>query len=219
VNATTTDAHLTGDFEVHLTLTAGTDVPDATTRKLADQHGLTFIHIRLDRGATPSQPMFTGRASGTLTHLRRVADGWSAALRAEGLDVVRVKIEAAPWCRGIPATDEQAADEPGERYFEHHVKLLLDPADLTGLAALVEPHGAHLSRNARRHRDDGRHERFVTQRCHRVGQPTARERLADLRRALTAAGLTIVEVEEEYVVADDNLTVDAGWLTAREVPA
>lgn len=53
----------------------------------------------------------------------------------------------------------------------------------------------------------------MTQRCHRVGRTTARSRLAALREALTAAGHDIVEVEEEYVVSDTALHLDAGWLT------
>jgi len=77
----------------------------------------------------------------------------------------------------------------------------------------VVPYGARLSRNARRQFTDGRHERFVTQRCHDVGAPTARQRLDALLAALRAGGHEIVEVEAEYVVRDDALHLDDGWLT------
>lgn len=80
--------------------------------------------------------------------------------------MVRIKVEAAPWNDGVPERDADAVEG---RYFEHHVKLLLPDAaagTLVSLTRLLEPHQARLSRNARRQRDDGRHERFATQRCH-----------------------------------------------------
>lgn len=43
-----------------------------------------------------------------------------------------------------------------------------------------------------------------------VGVPQLDALLADL----AAAGLTIVEVEQEYVVLDSNPAVDAGWIAA-----
>ena len=131
-----------------------------------------------------------------------------------GFAVRRVKVEAAPDNRDVPATDAEASRYAG-RYFEHHVKLALPAdADLAALTKLAERHAARLSRNARRHRDDGTAERFVTQRCHGVGLATARRAFDGLRRALAAAGYTAVKVEQEYVVWDSNLADDAGWLDA-----
>jgi hypothetical protein len=131
-------------------------------------------------------------------------------MRAEAFPPHRVKIEAAPWNQGVPEQDSDAVDE---RYFEHHVKLLLPDATagtLVALARLLQPHQARLSTNARRQRADGRHERFVTQRCHRAGRITAKARLERLLAALSEH--EILEVEEEYVVLDSNLELDRGWL-------
>jgi hypothetical protein len=182
---------LTGQFETHLTIR----VSSADLAQVGAELGLKFADIALDRG--------------------EAAATWSRELAVRGLEVVRTKIEAAPWSAGIPQTDEDAQGEPIGRYFEHHVKLLLreEPA---GLAAMVAPHQAHLSRNARRIRVDGLRERFVTQRCHDVGQTTARARLSALRETLDAQRLRVVEVEEEYVVFDSNLSIDAGWIGAFE---
>jgi hypothetical protein len=58
----------------------------------------------------------------------------------------------------------------------------------------------------------GRHERFVTQRCHGCGRPEARRRLDALVGELTAVGFAIAEIEHEYVVLDSNPAVDAGWI-------
>ncbi|MFC4911281.1 hypothetical protein [Actinomadura gamaensis] len=200
---------ITGDFEIHLTV-AAPDAPRA--REVAAARGWKLTLIELARGRTPSQPMLSLRRSGTggevVAEAGRAADG----LRADGLEVVRVKVEAAPWNAGVPRTD--AEGEALGSYFEHHVKLLLGAdADLGALTATAVRHGAHVSRNVRRVRADGRAERFVTQRCHRVGAPTATARLDALVKALRAARHEIAEVEREYVVHDDTPSLDDGWIT------
>ncbi|WP_202919484.1 nucleotidyl transferase AbiEii/AbiGii toxin family protein [Saccharothrix deserti] len=155
--------------------------------------------------------MLTVQGSGTLEDLHRLAEGWRADLAAEGLGVLRVKIEAAPWNEGVPASDLDASDE---LYFEHHVKVLLSSGDRDAVDRLrwaIAENGANVSRNARRRR--GRHEeRFVTQRCRGVGLATARTRLDALLAVLRDGGYEVLEVEEEYVVHDDALHVDRGWL-------
>ncbi|MEU5697097.1 nucleotidyl transferase AbiEii/AbiGii toxin family protein [Actinosynnema sp. NPDC020468] len=200
-----------GDFEIHLTCS---EWNADRLAEFAGRNGLKFSHIRLDRGATPSQPMLTIPGSGTLDDLRALALRWRAELIASELRPVRTKIEAAPGNEGVPRSDDEA--DP-ELYFEHHAKVLLPAGDVRTLVALgdaVHGHGARASRNARRRREDGREERFVTQRCHGVGRPTARARLDDLLAALRDGGFEVLEVEEEYVVHDDALSLDRGWLTS-----
>lgn len=194
----------TGDFEIHLTIA----VTDRDLSGLSGELGAKFTSIELDRGATPLQPMFTRTAKGTLPDMRALATTMVERIRAEDVQVVRTKIEAAPWTEGLPESDEDA--DPA-LYWEHHVKLLLPPgSDVDALATIVEPHGARLSRNARRVRPDGVLERFVTQRCHAVGRATATARLDALLAAL--AHHEVAEVEREYVVADDHIALDAGWI-------
>ncbi|TQM78522.1 nucleotidyltransferase AbiEii toxin of type IV toxin-antitoxin system [Saccharothrix saharensis] len=196
-----------GDFEVHLT---GAVQDTHALEAFASRRGAKFTHILLNSGETPSQPMLTVQGSGTLEDLHRLTDAWRADLAAEGLGVVRVKIEAAPWNEGVPESDLDASDE---LYFEHHVKVLLpsDDGAADRLRWAIADTGAAVSRNARRQR--GRHEeRFVTQRCRGVGRATARTRLDALLAALRDKGYEVLEVEEEYVVHDDALHVDRGWL-------
>lgn len=203
-------ADFAGEYETHVTVRA--DNPDRldALRALADARGLTFHHIVLDRGFTPSQPMVTRRGRGDLDGESAAATHLAAKLTDDGYVVTRVKIEAAPDAAGVPRAD---ADACPDRYFEHHVKLLLDPAaDAAPLTALAAEHAARLSRNARRIRADGRAERFVTQRCHAVGRATARGRLDGLLAALAAGGYELLSVEEEFVVYDTAPGVDHGWL-------
>jgi hypothetical protein len=202
-----------GEFETHLTVRADDAQGVEAARAWADRHRLKFLHIILARGHTPSQPMVTRRGTGTLSGQLAAAAALCPELAAAGFVVTRIKIEAAPGNRDVPASDAEAADRHPGRYFEHHVKLALDPdADVAALVATARRHAAHLSRNALRVRGDGRHERFVTQRCPSVGRPAARRRLDDLLASLEAGGYPVLDVEEEYVVHDSNLAVDAGWL-------
>ena len=203
---------MSGDFEIHITAYAS---QAEKLRAFASEHGVKFVHIVLDRGAHVSQPMLTLSGRGTLTEQQDAVRRWQRELREVGIYPCRAKIEAAPWCVGVPQSDEQAAAEPGGRYFEHHVKLLLPStavADLVALTDLVAPHGARLSRNARREFADGAQERFVNQRCHGVGLATARQRLDHLVETLRAAGHEPTTVEQEYVVSDSDLHHDRGWL-------
>ncbi|MFD3653278.1 hypothetical protein [Streptomyces sp. NPDC058620] len=213
-----------GEFETHLTVrpASGPDATEGYADRLglwAVRRGLKLTRIVLDRGAAPDQPMLTERGRGTLSGQREAAARRRAELEAAGFPVVRVKIEAAPWNEGVPGTPSAARELestlPG-CHFEHHIKLVLSGEDQLGAArAVAELHGAHLSRNARR-AHEGRHERFVTQRCRAVGRPGARARLDALLAGLSAAALEAVEVEEEFVVYDDCPAVDAGWINERE---
>lgn len=201
-----------GDFETHLTVRCG-DRELAALARWAAAHGAKFSHIVLSRGRVVSQPMLTLRGSGALAEVMAVAGRTAAALEADGFEVTRSKVEAAPWNRGVPACDEDAAALGPGRYFEHHLKLLLEPGfDAVALAALVAPHAAQLSRNARRVRADGVAERFVTQRCRLVGAPVAERRLAALVTALRERRHRIAEVEREFVVFDGDESLDDGWI-------
>ncbi|RLK09765.1 nucleotidyltransferase AbiEii toxin of type IV toxin-antitoxin system [Micromonospora sp. M71_S20] len=205
-------SEVSGDFEIHITAHAH---QAEKLSAFAARHGLRFVHIVLDRGAYVSQPMLTLTGRGTLAEQHATAQHWQRELREAGVYPCRSKIEAAPWCVWIPQSDEQAAAEPVGRYFEHHVKLLLPAtavADLVALTDLVAPHGARLSRNARRELTDGAQERFVNQRCHGVGLTTARQRLDELVETLRAADHEPVAMEQEYVVFDSDLHHDQGWL-------
>lgn len=207
---------VTGEFETHLT------VPYYYADRVAEfaqERGLSFVHIELDRGDQPSQPMLTFRGTGTLADQLAAAEELGAELSRFHCCLVRVKVEAAPWNPGVPRTDEEAEAEPAGRYFEHHVKLVLPGVQvnvLVPLTRLVAQHEARLSRNARRGLADGRHERFVTQRCHGVGRSEAQWRLDMLVAALRAVGHEPVEVVQEYVVHDSAESHDAGWLTPQQ---
>lgn len=200
-------------YETHVTV----ECPDpaALTRleRWGDGSGLKVTRIVLARGRVPSQPMLTLRDAWSYEDAHASARAVLARLRADGFAPVRVKIECAPWAPEVP---ERA--EGSDRYFEHHVKLLLDSGfDRDALTATAVAHGAHLSWNARRAATGDRHERFVTQRCFGVGAASAGHALDALLAALT--GYEVLSVEREFVLYDSDLSVDDGWIGEPAVTA
>ncbi|MFG2976394.1 hypothetical protein ACGFYY_25865 [Streptomyces sp. NPDC048331] len=186
------------EYETHVTVRCADAAELARLDAWAGARELKVTHIVLARGRMVSQPMLTLRDR--TGHERLVP-----RLRAAGFDPVRVKVETVPWTTDRPG--------PGGGYFEHHLKLLL-PADFDrgALEALVVPHGAHLSWNARRILSGGTHDRFVTQRW----RGTAAEAGAAcdaLVAALGSAGYEIRSQEREFVLYDSDLSVDDGWIT------
>jgi hypothetical protein len=201
------------DFETHITIAASTPDAIGPLQVWAADHRLKFTHIQLDRGRTPSQPMVTRHARGTLAGELAMAADLAGDLRAAGHPVVRIKLEVAADDDAAPANDAAAARNRPDQYFEAHVKLLLpDDASVAAIAVVAVRHSAHVSRNARRVRDDGQHERFLTRRAYGVGRETADRAVDALLADLATDGVIVMDAEREFVVHDSNLTLDAGWM-------
>ncbi|MFI2199883.1 hypothetical protein ACH47Z_03670 [Streptomyces sp. NPDC020192] len=193
-------------YETHVTVRCAGPAETERLRGWADAVGLKLTHIVLARGRLREQPMLTLAGSASYAEQSARAEETVAALKSAGFTPVRVKTESVPWAPEVP--DGMCGDG---RYFEHHVKLLLEAGtDLAALASAVVPHGAHLSWNARRVHGGGRHERFVTQRCRGVADTEAEEALGRLLAALD--GHEVLSVEREFVLYDSDESVDEGWI-------
>lgn len=199
------------DFETHLTIAAPTTEMVERLRGWAGRRSLKFTHIELSHGLTPSQPMVTAHARSTLPGALSAGAAFTAELSEAGFAVVRTKLEVSADDLLAPRTAGEAGDR--ERYFEAHVKLLLpDDAAVAAVAEVADQHDCRVSRNGRRSRPDGRHERFVTHRGHAIGVATARRQVDALLSDLTARRFEVLDVEREFVVYDSNVHVDAGWM-------
>ncbi|MEV6247547.1 hypothetical protein AB0M38_15270 [Streptomyces sp. NPDC051742] len=186
-------------YETHVTVRCRTEEERLRLDVWAADRGLKVTTIVLARGRTPVQPMLT--LPDRTGHTAVVA-----GLREAGFEPVRVKVETVPW------STEPAG--PGGGYYEHHLKLALPAGyDRAALEALVMPHGAHVSWNARRllPGPDGRHGRFVTQR-HPGPADAAGSACGVLVTTLVAAGHELVSEEREFVLSDSDLSWDEGWL-------
>lgn len=202
-----------GAFEAHLTVSARSEEDLRRFRAFCDAASVKCIFIELGRGEEPFQPMTASYHHGTLRQAREEVQAMARALAAEGFDVTRLKLEALGKNRDIPEDDATARAQPAN-YFEFHVKVLLPSGDteVDALRARCEKHGAHLSRNARKVREDGASERFVTLRVYGLGRANADARFTALLEDLAGTGLTLTQRLREWTVYDSNHGLDRGWL-------
>lgn len=207
----------TGELETHLTVCLNEPKSLAELQEWGATHGLKFLHIVLEEGMVASQPMLTKRTVGKLSDEIIAANQLKELLVADGFPVLRIKIEAAPWNEDVPQSSEDVTRHLPERYFESHIRILYPiGTDNSELVERIKMYSAHLSRNAFRQRHDCLEERFVTHRCWSVGYCEARQKLNSLLREIRALSYTVIDVEEEYVVFDTNLEIDAGWIKAEK---
>lgn len=102
-----------GRFEVHLTLEEAGPERAAEAALWAEEHGLKFTHIELDRGSTPSQPMVTYHTGeSTLSAELETADRWAERLAASGFGVTRTKLEVKRESPGAPAPTRRPGNCP-----------------------------------------------------------------------------------------------------------
>jgi hypothetical protein len=190
-----------GTFEAHLTV--DTD-RRAEFEALCAELGVAHVGIELPDGAHRAQPMTASYHRGELADVVVEIEALYAKLVARDFTVVRVKLEALASNDGVPV-----ADEPGDGYFEFHVKMRVPEGEIPRLASIAAQHDARLSRNDRRRDADGV-QRFVTLRCYHVGRASAEAKLDALVAAL--AGFTVAGTAREYTVYDSRIELDAGWL-------
>ncbi|MDJ1172056.1 hypothetical protein PMG71_21730 [Roseofilum sp. BLCC_M154] len=203
----------TGPFETHITVSVKDLEEIEKLRQWSAHQGLKCLHILLDRGFTPSQPMLTRWGEGRLSdELDRVQE-LCQVLQVEGFTIVRIKTEVAADHPSVPQGTTDILNYTKYQYFEHHIKVLLPPlTSLNPLIERVEPYCAHLSRNALKMRQDSYQERFVTQRCRGVGRQEAEEQLKHLLQAIADLNIPILDIEQEFVVYDSNFELDRDWI-------
>ena len=198
------------EFESHLTFHLSNPEDIQSLKEKGRELGLKCTHIVLDRGASVSQPMLTRHSSGTLDSEIRSAERIASQIP---WPVSRIKIEVHADSELAPSSSGDLVDVEGSNYFEHHIKLQLKGfQEISTSETIAVKHGARLSRNAFRSNDEVE-ERFVTQRVFGSPRSEAAKCLSPLVQELKAEGLKILEVEEEYVVYDNNCALDAGWLS------
>lgn len=175
----------------------GTQTPEALSA-LAQGWGCRFLHVVLDSGSHPSQPMLSWRqAEGVDAALERTRT-LAHECERRGMSVLRVKVEV----------DQAYPHGLVPRYLEAHFKLELEAGHTRALECLAAELGIHLSRNAS-WRQAGKERRFLTA---RERDATAARALFDrVEAALVGADWPLVEVQREAVLFDSNLALDEGW--------
>jgi len=206
---------MANSYETHITIDSSESRSVQRLAQYVESRNMKWTQILLSSGQVPDQPMITFWGIGTLQiqldHARRVC----RELENLGCSVVRLKVEKQLYELdevNFKLIETSVAPEP-TLYFEHHLKLLLESdANLAELQKTIQPFDGRLSRNARRCRDDGLLERFVTQRAYKSSAKESLDSVARLKQSLEYAEFEIIDAESECVLFDSNIELDADWL-------
>jgi len=149
---------------------------------------------------------------------------------SHGFEVIRRKVEAYGYTKGVPVTDAEATLYP-EKYFEFHLRVnrredapsvKIDKEEVDQLLALSRRYTERwgvpvpLSYNAYK---EGR-QRFLNLRVGHCGRETALQSIGQIKADIAAdPALQYLEVGKshiEYVWWDDNRDMDRGWIDFTE---
>lgn len=130
-------------------------------------------------------------------------------LEAEGFRVLRSKVET-------DLTHPHVTTPLPNQYFESHVQVKLSDAELQSLRELREGIDFHISSNAFKPVEDGKHIRMVTVREYYTTADKFTRRVTALRNVLKAEGFELAkDLEIEFALYDSNAKHDKPWIEAR----
>ena len=206
---------MANSYETHITIDSSESRSVQRLAQFVESRNMKWTQILLNSGQVPDQPMITFWGIGTLQIQLDRARSVCRELEDLECSVVRLKVEKQLYEldeANFQSMDTSLIPEP-TLYFEHHLKLLLESeANLVELQKTIQPFDGRLSRNARRCRDDGLLERFVTQRAYKTSAKESLDSVARLKRSLEDADFEIIDTESECVLFDSNIDLDADWL-------
>lgn len=193
-------------------LTVGGSVRDVTeTARAYNGPGapLRVTHIVLSAGETPEQLLLTTRIpahSGVGDEVALMAREIAGAVARASGAVLRRKVE-------LDLSSALPTSLPRGLYLESHIKVQCEQGAIARLSKVASEHSAHLSHNAFRTIDVEFAERFLTRRGP-VSDVAGfvRDTAVLVERLRAEPGCEIVKVEEELVIEDTNLALDAGWM-------
>ena len=198
-------------FEVHISV-KNADIP--SFRSVCASLGVKPLLLDLqNNGASVLHDVMTshvhlGDNQSVYKELQRVSNG----LRQAGFDVVREKVEAAPWHPMAPSDDHVNPTMPPNCYFESHFSINIPRNDMESLMAVCSGNNLHLSRNIFKSNEDGTVTVMAT---YRVYDGTTEKfiREKDLRvKALENAGFRVDKTVVEFALYDTKISHDAAWL-------
>jgi hypothetical protein len=136
---------ISGVFEVHL-IVQPCDQAQLFSFSLDKKNDQQCINPRPTCAQTfygkyPNQPMLTFWFRGTEFEAIEYAQKTQTEMTQEGMDVLRLKVEAMAHNEGVPTT----AEETKNRYFEFHFKVpIANSKEWERLKLICLKHGAHL---------------------------------------------------------------------------
>ena len=131
-------------------------------------------------------------------------------------DVIRLKLESLATNEGVPQTDEEANNIPGDTYFEYHIKIKDATASkesdnvLKNLSyKLTEDLNIRVPFSCNNLKD---FQRFLNARTYNIGFQNSFEKVKKIKATVESNGYEIDRIISEFIVYDTNKSLDTGWL-------
>jgi len=213
------DAKWPVPFEIHITVKEG-DVD--RFREVCSGLGAKplLLHLQTEsHGIIPdlmTSSIKMGRNSDAMDEIVRISDGLTRA----GFEVIRKKIEAAPWHPMAPT--ESGSDMPKDCYFESHLGVKV--RDRAPLEEFVRQWNSEtdqslrtlgsklkISRNAFKIKD-GEQTIMLTYRNYKTIRTVFEVTVAMIARELKQAGFNVEKTIIEFSIYDSRESHDAAWI-------
>jgi NTP pyrophosphatase (non-canonical NTP hydrolase) len=140
--------------------------------------------------------------------MKRISNG---LINAE-MDVVREKIETAPWHPASPSNEQMEPFMPKDCYFETHMGVLVTKHTQSKLRCVAEEHNSHLSKNIFKINDNGSYVQMVTYRKYDGVVEEFNEFADKLYDAIINNGFEIDKIITEFAIYDTKNSHDFNWL-------
>jgi hypothetical protein len=154
--------------------------------------------------------MTSSKITGTINSVHEEIDRIVSGLESKGFEVVREKIESAPWHPEAPS--ELGDKMPANCYFEAHVGCIISNEEKSRLKELAKIAGAHLSKNFFKKSDGGRFVNMVTLRNYDCTSKNFILEVKDFEAMLREENIKFEKVETEFCLYDTKVSHDYLWL-------
>lgn len=135
---------------------------------------------------------------------------------SEHFEVIRIKLESLASNNGIPQTDAEALNIPGDTYFEYHIKLKdveinqINDDKLKALSLkLTQDLNIKVPFSCNNLPD---YQRFLNARTYKLGFENSFALVDRIKNAIIENGFLIDRIVSEFIAYDTNKALDSGWL-------
>jgi NTP pyrophosphatase (non-canonical NTP hydrolase) len=207
------DAKWPVPFEMHVTVRdAERESFKVACAKLAVKPLL--LDLQNEGGKTVFHDLMTscvhlGNNTSAYTEVKRISEG----LTALGFNVVREKIEAAPWHPAAPSRKHGNPHMPKDCYFECHFAVIASEESMETLRKVSAANSLHLSRNVFKRIDDKQFKIMTTLRSYDARREDFEQDVENAKTALQMEGFQVDKVIVEFSVFDTKVSHDASWIT------
>lgn len=137
----------------------------------------------------------------------------SYSLKVAGFNVIREKVESAPWHPAAPRRGQPAAPMEHGQYFECHFAVRTTPDRMDELSVLAKRTDCHRSRNMFKTFPDGEVVVMMTKRVYDGTAEDFEESVRAIEKLLAENDFKTEKVEIEFSLMDTKVTHDAAWLS------